>query len=421
MESRQRPLERLAALLTRKRLALWGAGLLFTSWFVYAHTMAVPGLTDRAGRLKGGDYVQFYVMGSFALTGRWDALYDPAAHLSEARRRIDPRITLYAPYPNYPPQVALAFAPLALLPWQRSLAVFLSLMTACYAASVWILWRECPALRRHGPLVAVLAAAAPLYFTPLRYAQTSALVLLIWSVALSAFSRNREFAAGLVIGCLAYKPQFGIVLAVAMLASRHWRVAGGAAISVVVQNLAGALAAGTESMRQYVRMLLRLAANPELVVVYPTEGHSLRGFFRLVAGSHWTVDVATAIAVGAIIVVAVRCWCTAAPLRVRWALLATATVLASPHLLTYDLLLLAVPLVVFAEWAVEHAGDPLRPAISFLLVLVYFAPFSANLARLAPIQLSAVVCAALAWRAYAICVDESGIEGRTPATLAPAL
>src|SRR6185295_6594591 len=146
------------------RLMLWGIALFALSAFIYIHTMMVPGLVDRVGRVKGTDYTYFYVIGSFALEGRLDALYDPDAHLAEGRRRIDPNLQVYATHPNYGPQVALAFAPLALLPFAPSLVVFLALTTMCYAASIWLIWRECDGLRSHGWLVAVLGAASPLFW-----------------------------------------------------------------------------------------------------------------------------------------------------------------------------------------------------------------------------------------------------------------
>jgi hypothetical protein len=70
-------------------------------------------------------------------------------------------------------------------------------------------------------------------------------------------------------------------------------------------------------------------------------------------------------------------------------------VLASPHLLTYDLILLTIPLLVFADWAVAHQEHPRQPWIARLLLLLYLAPFSSNLVRLVPIQLSVVVMVAL--------------------------
>jgi hypothetical protein len=74
-------MDRILALFTARRLAVWGAGLLVLSWALYIHVMSTPGLIDRANRFKGTDYVYFYVMGSLALEGRMEALYDPEAHL----------------------------------------------------------------------------------------------------------------------------------------------------------------------------------------------------------------------------------------------------------------------------------------------------------------------------------------------------
>ena len=73
------------------------------------------------------------------------------------------------------------------------------------------------------------------------------------------------------------------------------------------------------------------------------------------------------------------------------------TVLAPPHLLTYDLILLTLPLIVFADWTVTHRGHPARGVMTALCLLLYLAPFSANLARVVPIQLSVLAMAAAAY------------------------
>ncbi|MGH9373153.1 MAG: glycosyltransferase family 87 protein, partial [Vicinamibacterales bacterium] len=202
---------RLSALLTVRRLAVWGTGLLVLSWSLYIYMMASPGLVDRAGRFKGTDYIYFYVMGSLVLEGRTGALYDAEAHLAEGRRRIQPELGLYAAHSNYGPQVALLFAPLARLPFGWSLAAFLALSAVCYGLSVWLVARDCAVLRAHGWLVALLATASPLVLGLIRYAQLSAFALLFWSLALVALRRDRGFTAGLAVGCLAFKPQMGLV------------------------------------------------------------------------------------------------------------------------------------------------------------------------------------------------------------------
>jgi len=401
---------RFCALLTRRRLTAWGLGLLAISWFVYVHTMMVPGVLDRVGRVKGSDYVQFYVMGSMVREHQTASLYDPAAHLAEGRRRIDPNLQLYAAHPNYPPQVAFAFSPLAALPFTLSLDLFLVLTLAAYGVSVWIIWKECPALAANGRLVAVLAAASPLLFTLLRYGQASAFTLLAWALAFSALRRGWSFAAGLAVGCLAYKPQLGMVIAIVLLAARQWRVVAGAAAMVIAQLSVGVWVAGLGGLRQYVDSLLTLALNPALVQIYPSESHSARAFFQLLIPAPAIVTLCFVVSFVALMAVAVRSWSARVPPAIAWGQIVLVTVLASPHLISYDLVLLTFPVLVFADWAVARPDHPLRPAVAALLVAVYFAPFSGQIvARLTNVQVSVVAMAVLAWQMYLVCRGEGRV------------
>lgn len=367
------------------------------SWFVYAHTMMVPGYIDRAGRFKGTDYIYFYVMGSLISEGRAEALYEPDAHLAEGRRRIDPQLNLYAPYSNYGPQVAAGFAPLSRLPFGKSLAVFLILTACAYAASVWLAWRLSPALGPYGALVAILAAGSPAFFTLIRYAQLSGLSLLLLSLALVALVRDRRFLAGVVIGLMVFKPQLGVVIGLVVILAGEWRIVAGAVLGAAAE-LAGAwLVGGSNVMRQYVGVLVTLARDPSLVQIYPGEVHSLRGFVHLLTASPLVLSVASILAVVAAVWIGLHAWKSGMPVTMKWGVLVVLTVLASPHLLTYDLILLTIPLLVFADWAVAHRDDPLQPWVSRLLLLLYLAPFSSNLVRLVPVQLSVIVMVLLVW------------------------
>ncbi len=401
-------------MITKKRLTVWGIGLFGLSWFIYIHTISTPGLIDRAGRFKGTDYIQFYVMGSLVLDGRTDALYRPDAHLEQGQHRIEPGLQLRAEYPNYGPQVALLFAPLALLPFAWSLAVFLLLTAVCYALSVWLIWRECEGLRDHGGLVALLAAASPLFLTLFRYGQLTAAGLLIFSAGFAAMRRRRLFVAGLLLGCLAYKPPLGVVLGVVLLVSRQWRIVAGVAVAVWVQLTIAWLVAGPAPLAQYAGILWTLMRNPRLVEIHPTELHSLRGFFQLLVQSPVAVTACFAVALAGVVAAAVRTWSGRGPLGMKWGEIVLLTVLASPHLITYDLVLLTVPLLVFADWAVRHRDHPLRGGLALLLVLVYFAPFSGMLiARFTGVQLSVVAMALLAWRVCLVCEEDA--DSFTPA------
>lgn len=417
----QQAIRRIAGLLTVRRLSAWGFGLFVLSWFIYIHTLATPGLVDRAGRFKGADYIQFYVMGSMVREHRTEELYEPEAHLRAGRERIDANLQFFAPRPNYPPQLALAFAPLAALPYGPSLAVFETLSLLCYAVSVWLLWRECEALRAHRLLVAVLAAASPALFTVLRYGQASAFALLVWTVTFVALRRGRAVLAGIALGCLAWKPQLALIPAVALLVGREWRASIAAAGCVCLQFALGIAVAGWNGLRDYLGALQSLAFHPDTIVMFQSEVHSIRGFVRLAMPWAPWIGVVSAAALIAAVAVAVRLWRTDAPMPLRWGALAIATLLASPHLLTYDLLLLTLPMIVLADWAAAHREHPLWSSAGVLLVLLYFAPFSANFARFSAVQLSVPIMVVALWRMSQLCgvglaaVSSTGRRSFTPA------
>ena len=399
---RTRTVDRISELVTARRLAAWATGLLILSWGLYAYTMSQAGLVDRAGRFKGSDYVQYYVLGSLVLEGRTDLLYDSNVQVAQGRTRIDPRLNLYAAHVNYGPQVALAFAPLARLPFGLSLAVFLGLTTVAYAAAVWLIWKSSPRLHGHGRLVALLAAASPLFLTVVKYAQLSAFTLLIWAIAFTAFKHNRKFAAGLAVGCLAFKPQLGLVIGTALLIGREWRALGGALVTGLGQLGVAWLVAGSRGLESYASALLTLVRNPALVQLYPSEVHSIRGFLQLLVPSPMLVAAGGMAGLIVALILAGRKWQRDAVSGVSWAQVVILTILASPHLLSYDLVLLTCPLLLLADWCLGNDHDPRRSSVTLLLLPLYFAPFSSNLARLIPVQLSVPAMMTLVWRTHAL-------------------
>ena len=56
-----------------------------------------------------------------------------------------------------------------------------------------------------------------------------------------------------------------------------------------------------------------------------------------------------------------RIWRDSDDVRLRWSALTLAMLFSSPHLLTYDLLLLAVPLVLIADWRLQATQMAVPP------------------------------------------------------------
>ena len=85
--------------------------------------------------------------------------------------------------------------------------------------------------------------------------------------------------------------------------------------------------------------------------------------------------------------------------RPRWAALVLASLLASPHVLTYDLLLLAVPLMLVADWELERHGSIAGESKRWALGGLYFSAWpGVFIARLFHVQVSTLAMALLLWQ-----------------------
>jgi hypothetical protein len=155
----------------------------------------------------------------------------------------------------------------------------------------------------------------------------------------------RPFVSGLTLGLLVIKPQLGILLPFALVAGRAWTAAAGAAVSAIGLLLLAWLAFGWEAYRGFLDILPSYAAALQNSRWPWNELASPFAFFRYFAVPQSMALVLHGLIAVAAIAITVRAWSRNAPQR--FAILATATVLMAPYLLTYDTLLLTVPLALF--------------------------------------------------------------------------
>ena len=168
------------------------------------------------GRL-GGDLPAFYGAGRIAADGDWDALHDAGTQVA-AQADLGETQGEYL-YFAYPPQVAAAYRTLVPFGYRAAHLLHTLLMAGAVLASVWLARPMFGWLRRL-PLVVPFAVAVTLY--PLLRAvmggQNSALTLLLFVAVLRLEYEHRPIASGAVAGLLLYKPQFGIPLALLIVA-----------------------------------------------------------------------------------------------------------------------------------------------------------------------------------------------------------
>jgi len=373
-------------------------------WPLYLWTMATPGLVDRNGNVKGTDFLHFYTLGSFAAAHRGADLYDMKAAEALVSGRV-PAATGKRYLPLYPPQVSLLFLPLAYLAYPWALAVWWCCSGVLYAICCYSVWRCCGNLQDQGLTVVLAALAFPAFFHLIAWGQTSALALACFTGTFLLLRQRRQVLAGLVLGCLIFKPQLGLAAAIVFALSGAWRVVLGAFVSATAQLAAGVLYFGVEPLRVWLVALRTVPTQWRWLEPRPYQTHSLRTFWAILIP--WGNLALPLYVVSAVFVlaIAVSMWRRkqTVPLELRFSALLLATVLVAPHLTVYDLVILAPALLLTSDWLVgTRIQSRLWHRLGLLLYLVYVLPLVSPIVQWSHLQLSVIAMAAtvyVIWRA----------------------
>jgi len=235
----------------------------------------------------------------------------------------------------YPPFTLLLALPFGLMPWSLSYGGFQVLSFGGMAAALrpWAVSRTQYARVLAG--VALCPATAYTLGAGQNSFFTAALVLGgIWLLD------RRPVAAGLLLGLLAFKPQFALLIPVALLASGAWRAIAGATVMVSLLLLVSLAVPGIAIWRGWLHLYLNGDLAPrQWVELY---GQSVFTCLRLAGASN---GVANAGQVVALLVAAAAVWrAFARPMAKlqRLLILLCAMTLGAPHLGDYDAVLLGI-------------------------------------------------------------------------------
>ena len=380
--------------LTVRRLRIHAILLAVGVWTAFFVNLNTPGLLDRAGLVKGADFLHFYTLGTLAREGDGKLLYDIPAQ-TELLEKVVPEAHQYVYVPLYGPQVSLFFWPFASLPYPGALLAWSLLNVGLYGLCCYWAWRACPQLAGHGMTVLLAAIAFPGISQLLVWGQTSGLALLFFTLAYLALHRKQDILAGLAIGCLVFKPQLGLAAAIVFIFIKKWKVVAGAGLSACLQLSIGWLHYGTAVMRNYVETISHTHQILALLEPRPYQTHCLRTFWSMIVP--WP-DISFALYLGSAIFVAillVRCWKQQFALELRFAALLLATVLVSPHLTVYDLVILAPAFLLLTDWTLAHAPDKRSQPLQLLIYSCFILFLLAPVVRIVHVQFSVLAMTAM--------------------------
>lgn len=400
---------RAGAWLTRVRmrrvaLAVLAAGLIGAAFIVATS----DGLNDRFGRPLGTDFSDIYAAGTYVLEGQAAAPFDPARQHAREQAIFGPATPFYGWH--YPPLFLSAAALFATIPYPLALALWQAVTLVLYLLTIRAILTASPSPAGGGssaearqseggrggvngiekkspppgspreptsPLQGkvksewlLLALAFPAVFVNLGHGHNGFLTAALFGAALTQLDR-RPWLAGLLIGCLAYKPQFGLLVPLVLAASGRWGTFIAAAATVAALALATTLAFGIDVWTAF---LASTAFTRTVVLEHGDTGwHKIQSVFAVVR--MWGGGIPLAYAAQGAVTLGVAAalawlWRRRAAYALQAAALLIGTLLATPYSLDYDLMLLAPAIAFLAAHGIQRGFAPYEKTLLAMLWIV---------------------------------------------------
>lgn len=358
--------------LERIRVYSW---MLLAFWLVgiAAVILTSHGGLDFAGRPLGTDFSNVWSAGRLVLDGQAQGAYDVHLHhLVQQETFNDPNVPYYGWH--YPPFFLFIASALAALPYGWALLVWCTATFPLYHAVV----RQISDF----PFTALTAAAYPAVAVNIIHGQNGFLSAALLGAGLLWLDR-RPVLAGIAIGLLAYKPQFGVLIPLVLLVTARWKVIASAGLTVTALMAISTGVFGFEIWQafldstQFTRTVVLEAGalNPEKVL-------SLFAALRLWGFSVTVAYIGQGLLATCVVVSIIWLWRNSIDQALKSAGLVAAALLVTPYALDYDLMILGLAIAWMAAHGLKHGFLAWEKSA---LVFVWCLPL---ISRLAAIGLS---------------------------------
>jgi len=337
--SRRVPTSRL---LRAARLQLYGYGVAAVyAVFLVSVYRAGSWILDARGVPIYTDFACAWIAGFQAIHGHAAALYDPAKFVETQTALVGPSNDIYPNWP-YPPTFFLFLVPISALGY---LPAFIAWDAITLLGCVIVVY----AITRRSAAIALLLASP---FTAWNFlaGQNGFLTGSLLGASL-LFLERRPVLAGVFIGCLTYKPQFGVLFPVALLAARQWRAIASAAITAALLAGTAAAAFGTGAWAVFPRELvaqagLNLLADPDSNWGYLQSTYGFVRSLQCGATLAWLAQAAITSGTAAILWLV---WRSPACYSLKAAAVSAGALIATPYAFAYDLAAIAIPVAFLAK------------------------------------------------------------------------
>ena len=324
----------------------------FSHWWIY----------DAAGRGIPTDFVNVWAAGRLVLDGTPALAYDWDIQKKIEVALLGRDFVGYFAW-HYPPPFLFVASFLAQFPYAVAFAGWMAIsLVPCVAVVRGIVGR---------PFGLMLAVAFPMVFNNTLVGQNGFLTAALIGATLY-FLPMRPVLSGICLGLLSYKPQYGLLFPFVLIASAQWRAFASAAVTVIALAFVSWLAFGAEAWQAFFHWM------PMFSQAFLSEGkatwwklQSLYSLIRFLGGAesfawavHWVFTAAVATTL-------VLMWRSRVPYTLKAAALAAGTLLITPYLFMYDMMVLAIPVAFLVRLGLKSGFRAYElPALAVALALI---------------------------------------------------
>ena len=324
----------------------------FSHWWIF----------DESGLGIPTDFVNVWSAGQLVLDGHPALAYD-----WDIQKQVQVAV-LGQSYPgnfawHYPPPFLFVATLLAHFPYAVAFVGWAAISFVPYLAVMRAIVGR--------PFGLLLAAAFPVVFSNTLVGQNGFLTAALIGGALYLMPM-RPVLSGICLGLLSYKPQYGLLFPLVLIAASQWTVFFTAGIVAVAMATASWVAFGTESWQAFVHWM------PMFSQAFLTEGRapwwklqSLFALIRYFGGSEQLAWIFQWIMTASVAVGMVLMWRSRISYPLKAAALATGTLLITPYLFMYDMMVLAIAVAFLVRIALATGFRRYElPALACAFILI---------------------------------------------------
>ena len=308
------------------------------------------------------DFVNVWAAGKLALEGHPALAYDWDVQKQVELALLKQDFGGYFAW-HYPPPFLFVASFLAQFPYAAAFIGWVSVSILPYLAVMRAIVGRAFGL--------VLAIAFPMVMSNTLVGQNGFLTAALIGGTLYLLPTRKVFS-GICLGLLTYKPQYGLLFPLVLIAASEWKVFFTAGATAIAVAFASWLAFGTESWQAFFHWM------PTFSQAFLVEGkatwwklQSLYSLVRYLGGTEQLAWIFQWVLTAAVATTLVAMWRSQLRYSLKAAALAVGTLLTTPYLFMYDMMVLAIPVAYLVRLGFARGFRPYElPALGCAVGLV---------------------------------------------------